>query len=319
MTKTVPSTKYPMQISEFSNWPWFGDKEKFRIQMPDGRPWPRICVVMPSYNHVQFLEASICSILSQGYPNLEYIIMDGGSTDGSVEVIKKYEPWLSYWRSATDNGQYSAIQEGFERSNSEVMTWLNSDDLLFPWTLFTIGKIFANLPDIQWLSSSIGAMTDETNDNIGFWYRRGMNYRWFFENRPLSQKGFIQQEGTFWSRNLWEKAGARFDGSLQYAGDLELWARFWQYADLATVATPLGIFRQHDGQKSSQTNLYFEEARRIFSCYPSFLRIPTRLLRVLVKFLPYFESNKMWGYFKCSHPVYDFPKKKWLLEKRYEV
>lgn len=314
-----PFTELPAPQIGQSSWPWFGDKIEIPRHMSDGHPWPRICVIMPSYNQAQYLEAAICSVLFQGYPNLEYIIMDGGSTDGSVEIIKKYEPWLSHWQCAPDNGQYRAIQDGFERSNSEVMTWLNSDDLFFPWTLRTVGEIFANLPDVQWLSSSVVANTNDSNNNIGFWYRHGLNRRWFFEDRPLSEKGCIQQEGTFWSRKLWEQTGAQFDPTLRNAGDLELWARFWQYADLATVSKPLGIFRRHDGQKSSQEQIYIEEAESALARYPSYRRIPARLLIRLVNFLQRFNPDKNWFQLQCPHLVYDLQKKKWQLEKPYEI
>lgn len=322
MTRNQKTIEFPAPHTGPSSWPWFGDRFELPSSMLDGRPWPHICVVMPSYNQAQYLESAICSVLSQGYPNLEYLIMDGGSTDGSVEIIKKYEPWLSYWQSTKDNGQYSAVQEGFERSNSEVMTWLNSDDLFFPWTLRTVGEIFANLSDVQWLSSSVCANTNDMNNNITFWYRHGLNRRWFFEDRPFSEKSLIQQEGTFWSRKLWEQAGGRFDLTLDYAGDFELWARFWQYTDLATVSSPLGVFRQHDAQKSAQIQIYLDEAERSLARYPSYPpygRIPKILLSRLANFLQRINPDKNWFHLECPHPRYDLQKKKWQLEKPYEI
>lgn len=116
--------------NERSGWPWTESSPPIPPAMPDGSPWPKISIVTPSFNQAQFIEETIRSVLLQGYPNLEYIIIDGGSTDGSVEIIKKYEPWLTYWVSEPDRGQSHAINKGWKRSNGELFSWLNSDDYL---------------------------------------------------------------------------------------------------------------------------------------------------------------------------------------------
>lgn len=317
MKKNFPTIFSTKQYNISHTWPWYGEKIGSTNPPGDSLLWPKICVVMPSFNQAQYLEAAICSVLYQGYPNLDFIIMDGGSIDGSVEIIKKYENWLHYWQSSPDKGQYQAIQEGFSHSTSDVMTWINSDDLLLPWSLFTIGQVFTNLPQVQWIGSSIGAMTNNLSQNILFSDRHGISKRWFFENVDPSIKGSIQQEGTFWSRSLWEKAGSQFDSSLQFAADFELWARFWKYSPLTTISVPLGVFRKHDGQKSSQTTVYFSEAREVLKRYHLYPRISQRLLIFIANILNNLNSSINWFQLKCQRADFDIISNDWQLKCYY--
>ena len=107
--------------------------------------YPKISIITPSYNQGQFLEETICSVLDQGYPSLEYIVIDGGSTDNSGEIIQKYAPHLAYWVSEKDSGQVEAIQKGFDRATGDVVAWLNSDDVYMPGTLDKIGAAFHDM------------------------------------------------------------------------------------------------------------------------------------------------------------------------------
>ena len=120
--------------------PWNEEIQKFSQTMLDGSPWRKISIVTPSFNQADFIEETIRSVICQGYPNLEYIIIDGGSTDGSVEIIKKYEEYLSYWVSEPDRGQAHAINKGISRITGDIFGWINSDDMLLPGSLSTIGK-----------------------------------------------------------------------------------------------------------------------------------------------------------------------------------
>ena len=226
------------------------------------RSTPKISIVTPSFNQAKFLEACIDSILSQNYPNLEYIIMDGGSTDGSVEIIRKHERYLTYWQSQPDGGQYKAINEGFRKSTGEIMTWLNSDDMLNTGTLQTISAIFSDIPSVAWITGRPNGIAPDGSQ------------AWMFEYLPLWSREkyltkqfhspYIQQEGTFWRRTLWEKAGGYIAGYLELAGDLELWSRFFRYAQLYSVDALLAGYRQHPEQKMAKLlEQYNLEAERV--------------------------------------------------------
>ena len=235
------------------------------------RDRPKITVVTPCLNQVDYLERTIRSVLSQDYPNLEYIIIDGGSTDGSVEIIKRYEPWLAHWVSAPDDGQFDAINKGFALSTGELMAWLNADDLHFPWTLDTVAGIFTDCAEVEWLSSSTLMVFGPDDSLAETIHAEGYTRSSFYRGQHLSGRpGFtqyIQQEATFWRRSLWEEAGSSVEDSLEYAGDFELWARFYAHADLATVTCPLGGFRMRPGQKTEVMDHYVEEAERVLHRY----------------------------------------------------
>lgn len=244
-----------------TGWPWTAESAVLPESRKNGAPWPRISVVTPSFNQAAFLEATIRSILLQGYPNLEYIIIDGGSTDGSLDIIRKYQPWLAYWVSEADNGQYDAINKGFARSGGEVMAWLNSDDMYVSNCFKTVGDIFSTLNGaVQWI-------TGVSN----FWDKNDLNFavldlpkfnRWlirlgFYDDRLFPS---IQQESTFWSRRLWDLAGGFVDASLQFAADFDLWRRFACHEELYLANIPLGGFRVHGQQKTAvHLDKYYSE------------------------------------------------------------
>lgn len=233
-----------------------------QIVVKNRREYPKISVVTPSFNQGRYLEACIDSILSQDYPNLEYIIMDGGSTDNSVEIIKKYERHLTYWQSRKDGGQYAAIEAGFRRSTGSIMTWLNSDDVFLPEAFRRAAAIFLHRPEVRWIMSktllfnedgTIRKMAAEPNPWCRAKYLR------------KEYKGqYIQQEGSFWRRDLWEQAGARLRTEMRLAGDLELWTRFFRHAQLYSLDEYMAGFRVQPSQKTSQLiQQYNEEAEQV--------------------------------------------------------
>jgi glycosyltransferase involved in cell wall biosynthesis len=179
--------------------------------------WPRITIVTAVYNGEEYLEAAIRSILNQGYPNLEYFIVDGGSTDGTLRIIRKYETQITGWISEPDKGIYDALNKGFARATGEVMGWLNASDQLHINGLFVVGSVFGALANVEWITGRptkfrVDGMTIAVMD-LPRWSR----YRFL-----AGANRYIQQESTFWRRSLWERTGSHVDASLRAEGDFEL-------------------------------------------------------------------------------------------------
>jgi Glycosyl transferase family 2 len=252
-TRGCPSlAELPPPPPRRTGWPWTAESARLPDSTPGGLAWPRLTVVTPSFNQAAFLEATLRSVLLQGYPNLEYIVVDGGSTDGSAAIIDKYRAWLSHAVSEPDDGQYFAIDTGFSLSTGAVMTWLNSDDMCVPNSLWAVGSIFAELGHtVQWITG-LPAMWDR-DGNLGLVLPRPKL------NRRLLRLGaydgltlnFIQQEGTFWSRDLWNGAGGRLETSLALAADYELWCRLAEHAQLYGASLVLAGSRRHPDQKTA--------------------------------------------------------------------
>jgi len=242
-----------------------------------------ITIVTPCLNDREFLPAALQSVLRQDYAELEYVVVDGGSTDGSVEVIREAEDKLAFWVSEPDSGQYAAVNKGFARSTGEIMAWLNSDDMYCHTALRTVAAIFAECPQVEWLTTSTkmnwtvdGGATDPQ-------FTPGYTRRWFLsgEHNGLAgrYRGVIQQESTFWRRSLWDRAGGRLDERYRLAGDFELWTRFWNHAVLYATSVPLGGFRCRPGQRSEDAERYQAEARQILALNTHQVQTPAQCMR----------------------------------------
>jgi glycosyltransferase involved in cell wall biosynthesis len=208
----------------------------------------------------KYIESTILSVVSQHYPNLEYIIIDGGSSDTTLEIIERYRKYITLVITEHDNGMYDAIARGFAASTGEIMAWLNADDIYLPATLFTIAQIFSENAEIQWLCgmpaflNSAGQLVQISNypcaktrkDIANGWFRKEIY-------------NYLQQEGMFWRKSLYEKSGG-LNQNYHYAGDFELWMRFALHAELVTAAMPFAAFRRRADSISIDCNrLYIKD------------------------------------------------------------
>lgn len=222
-----------------------------------------ISIVTPTYNSEEYLEDCIKSIIAQTYTNYEHIIVDGGSTDNTIKIIKRYEnQYPVRWISEKDNGMYDAIAKGFKMAKGDIFCWLNSDDMYMPWTLETVNRVMNRKvceEKVQWC---VGRDSRFTHDGIN--YIVSNRVRVF--PRQLIAKGWmngimlgcLQQESSFWTRELYEAVGG-LDTSYRYAGDYHLWRKFATKTNLYSLNSVLAGFRIHDGQKSSDVDSYLHE------------------------------------------------------------
>ncbi len=217
---------------------------KYGLAVPP-EPAPTISIVTPSFRQGRFLERTVYSVVSQNYPSLEYIVQDGGSSDETIAVLRRYAPVLTDWRSEPDGGQADAINRGFERSTGEIMGWLNSDDLLLPGTLAYVARYFATHPTVDVVYGQ-RLMIDENDGQVGSWILPQ------HDAAVLTLTDYVPQETLFWRRRIWDAVGARVDPSFAYALDWDLLLRFHE-AGALMVRLPrfLGAFRIHDEQKTT--------------------------------------------------------------------
>jgi glycosyltransferase involved in cell wall biosynthesis len=240
---------------------------------------PRISVVTASYNQANFIEQTIQSVLDQNYPNLEYVIMDGGSTDGSVDIIKKYESRLAYWTSQKDEGAADALRKGFALTTGSILAYLNSDDYYSPGTLLHIADIF-----------------DKTHADVvyGDMYWVDVTGKVVAERRqtPFTRLGFLyggsdmSQPSTFWTRDIYLKSGG-VDPAFQFAFDFDLFGRFMANgARFAYTRRFLSSFRMHPAQKTDVINdVGRSETRKVRGRYARFHAnsIPGSFLRNIAR------------------------------------
>jgi glycosyltransferase involved in cell wall biosynthesis len=247
-----------------SGWPWTAEIRALPPKRPDGSLWPRISIVTPTYNQGQFIEETIRSVLLQGYPDLEYIIIDGGSTDRSVEVITKYEPWLDYWVSEQDRGQSHAINKGFCRSTGLLLGWLNSDDVLLPSALVTVATAVQD-PEEQVLIAGTAEYRDVSGTECTWIHNRIPRT---FADVFLHFDTYFAQPSVFFTRQALNSAGVLRE-DLHYTMDLDLWLRMAQHARIILVNQHLSWMRDHMNAKTWRDNALrvLDEAEDVLQPY----------------------------------------------------
>jgi len=212
---------------------------------------PRITVVTPSFNQGSFLEATLRSVLDQTYANLEYIVLDGGSTDNSVKVIRRYASRLSFWESKKDGGQAEAISRGFSMASGEIMGWVNSDDLLLPGSLARVADYFSCNPDEECVVGGAVVIDSEGNpvrSRAGF-YEYSLGSRVTFDQLLFFGCAFCQP-ACFWRREPYLAVGG-FDSSLRFSFDYDLFLRLSRRRPFGWLREYLACFRVHPSSKTS--------------------------------------------------------------------
>lgn len=208
-------------------------------------PNARISIVTPSYNHARFIEQTILSVTGQGYPNLDYIVVDGDSVDSTHRILAKYSHKISHCIVERDGGHSYALNKGFAVSSGDIMGWINSDDMMMPWSLKAINEIFAQFPHVNWIQGLPAIWNSE-----GCLINASVNYINIYDYL-LGEYKWIQQESTFWRRSLWEEAGGFISNDVNLMVDGELWTRFFLLTDLYHVSCVLSGWRQYGNNRSS--------------------------------------------------------------------
>lgn len=260
---------FPQEFSRSNSKQWpYEPVERYRppATLPDGSPWPKISIVTPSYNQGEFIEETILSVVHQNYPNVEYILIDGSSTDKTMQIVNQYREHFSYVVSEPDKGQSNAINKGFRLATGEIYAWLNSDDRLAPGALYAMALAFytseadvvAGICQIYKDGVEIEQhLTSHTNGEIS------LEDVLDLENCWLQGKFFYQPEVMF-TRDIWERAGGEVNESLYYSMDYEMWARFAaKGAKLEVIGYPVAQYRMHEQQKTSAIEKYRPELLKV--------------------------------------------------------
>jgi glycosyltransferase involved in cell wall biosynthesis len=218
---------------------------------------PRISIVTPSYNQAAYIGWTVRSVLLQRYPNLEYIVMDGGSTDGTQAVLEPYRSQFAHYVCEKDNGQSDAVARGFERCTGQIMGYLNSDDMLAPDALQFVADFFGQHPDVDAIYSHRVTVVED-NRVVSYWILPPHS------NYLMQRWDLIPQETCFWRRSLFERAG-NIDPSFRFALDYDLFLRYMQVGRFVRVNRFLGAFRYHSTAKTHTllAEVGQEEIRRV--------------------------------------------------------
>lgn len=233
-------------------------------------PLPQISIVTPCLDAADTIEATLRSVADQRGVEVEHVVLDGGSGDGTQEILRQCEGHLAHWESCPDAGMYDAINRGFSQTGGEILAWLNADDQYTPHALRAVTEIFELFPSVDWIS---GLPSGRNDAGLIAVVHGGAAYPREFVRRGLACRGegilYVQQESCFWRRSLWEACGP-IPVEFKLAGDFWLWRRFAERADLVSVSCVLAAFTDRKDQLSRrQAERYREETARVIpECPP---------------------------------------------------
>jgi len=290
--------QFPLPPPGRTGWPWTEASPPLSPTRSDGSLWPRVSVVTPSFNQAPYLEETIRSVLLQGYPNLEYIVMDGGSTDGSVEIIRRYADWVAAWVSERDAGQADAINKGFRHASGEILAWLNSDDIFYPGAVQAQVKYLIERPTVEVVYGDCQYVSAH-GQPVQTAYARP------FAPRELLRFTLMYQPTVFFRRAAMERSGP-LDAGFQFALDAEYWlrlhrngARFGYHP--ALVAT----YRLHDSSKTigSVTKMHAETERLIVQYASPGERVgllADHYLQTAIRLVNQGQTRSSWAYARAA-------------------
>jgi glycosyltransferase involved in cell wall biosynthesis len=252
--RSPPLDELPSAPPGKSGWPWTEGTPHLSEKMPNKADWPRVSVVTPSYNQGKFIEETIRSVLLQGYPKLEYIIIDGGSTDQTVELVKRYEPWLAYWLSEPDRGQSHAINKGLRRASGEIIAYLNSDDLYLPGAIRQAVQFLSQQEEGDIIYGDCQVVDGESHR---IEVVRSREFDLFVE----LCRNFVQQPTVFVRRKVLDLVGY-IDEELHYAMDFDYWLRAAMKVKFSYLPVELAAFRITALSKTGEGQIHFATERQ---------------------------------------------------------
>ena len=245
-----------------TGWPWTEELSHLPDTIPDSSPWPRISIVTPSLNQGRFIEETIRSVLLQGYPNIEYIIIDGGSTDETVDIIKKYEKWLTCWVSEPDRGQSHAINKGFAKATGDIYAYINSDDFYCPNAFVTVASIFEKNGYPHLIAGECIIFDGDTIKSI---FKPGWPKNIDHFLHPFSST--FAQPASFWSKHIYHRVGG-FNESLHFCFDQEFFLKIaLTGVRPRLISDQISQYREHSDTKTHQTIRFFEETIPVINKY----------------------------------------------------
>jgi len=238
---------------------------------------PKITIVTPVYNCAEYIEETIQSVLSQNYQNIEYIIVDGGSNDGTCEIIKKYSKKINLFISEKDQGMYDALDKGFKVATGKYLSWLNADDLYFNNSISkSVGLMEKN--NYQWINGISATLIKKKIKLRPLYHYPNI----ILKNRLMTPCfwGYVPQESTIFTKKLYIKSGG-INKQLKYAGDFDLWNKFSKNSRLISVNISIGIFRKRKNQISENQKIYLREVNKIH-CFVPFGKILRFLYSLII-------------------------------------